>query len=112
MHLPRRFGCCIATVNENGIKHFPISVPYALQHPGYVTPPQAPMRAGPAKPVPSRGEEGIGYDNEFTRRNATFMAWNLMRMASMIRRSGGIPDWGNQRSEWEAGCRFDHPEVR
>nr|NIP59496.1 flavodoxin family protein [Gemmatimonadota bacterium]NIR79909.1 flavodoxin family protein [Gemmatimonadota bacterium]NIT88628.1 flavodoxin family protein [Gemmatimonadota bacterium]NIU32443.1 flavodoxin family protein [Gemmatimonadota bacterium]NIU36939.1 flavodoxin family protein [Gemmatimonadota bacterium] len=22
---------------------------------------------------------------------------------------GGVPAHGNQRSAWEAGCRFDHP---
>jgi hypothetical protein len=32
-----------------------------------------------------------------------------MHMARMLKDNGGIPAHGNQRSEWEAGCRFDHP---
>jgi hypothetical protein len=32
----------------------------------------------------------------------------------MLKRSGGVPAHGNQRSEWEAGCRLDadNPEHR
>ena len=30
-----------------------------------------------------------------------------MRLARMLRDAGGIPAHGNQRSEWDAGCRFD-----
>lgn len=105
-----RVGGCIVTGNEDGIKHCSMSVLYALQHLGYVIPPQADAGwIGEAGPGPSYGDDGIGYANDFTQRNATFMAWNLMHMAAMIRRAGGIPAWGNQRSEWEAGCRFDHP---
>ncbi len=40
---------------------------------------------------------------------STFMTWNLMHMARMIKDAGGIPAHGNQRSEWVAGCRPDHP---
>ncbi len=50
-----------------------------------------------------------GYDNEFTQRNTTFMAWNLMHMARMLKDAGGIPAHGNQRDRWDAGCRFDYP---
>ena len=32
-----------------------------------------------------------------------------MRLARVIRNAGGIPVHGNQRSEWEAGCRLDYP---
>ena len=41
-------------------------------------------------------------------------AGNLMRLARMLRDAGGIPAHGNQRSEWDAGCRFDfeNPEYR
>ncbi|MGB0135540.1 flavodoxin family protein [Dokdonella sp.] len=105
-----RVGGCIVTGNEDGIKHCSMSVLYALQHLGYVIPPQADAGwIGEAGPGPSYGDDGLGYDNDFTQRNATFMAWNLMHMAAMIQRAGGIPGYGNQRSEWEAGCRFDHP---
>jgi hypothetical protein len=37
------------------------------------------------------------------------MAWNLMHFARMLKDMGGIPAHGNQRSLWDAGCRFDHP---
>lgn len=29
--------------------------------------------------------------------------------ARMLRAAGGIPAHGNQRSQWDAVCRFDHP---
>src|ERR1700679_3918854 len=32
----------------------------------------------------------LGYDNDFTNRNATFMAWNLMHTARMLKDNGGI----------------------
>ena len=55
-----------------------------------------------------------GPENDFTNRNTTFMTWNLMHVARMIRDAGGIPAHGNQRSEWDAGCRSDfvNPEYR
>jgi hypothetical protein len=42
------------------------------------------------------------------------MTWNLMHMARMLKDAGGIPAHGNQRSEWDAGCRFDfaNPQYR
>ena len=39
----------------------------------------------------------------------TFMTWNLMHVARMLKDAGGIPAHANQRSEWDAGCRFDFP---
>ncbi len=35
------------------------------------------------------------------------MTWNLLHLARMLRDAGGIPAHNNQRSEWDAGCRFD-----
>jgi multimeric flavodoxin WrbA len=109
-----RVGGCLITGNEDGIKHCSMSILYGLQHLGYVIPPQADAGwIGEAGPGPSYGDEGengpVGFDNEFTQRNTTFMTWNLMHMALMLEQAGGIPAHGNQRSEWEAGCRFDHP---
>lgn len=105
-----RVGGCLVTGNEDGVKHCSMSVLYALQHLGYVIPPQADAGwIGEAGPGPSYLDEGGGRDNDFTNRNTTFMTWNLMHMAKMIKRAGGIPAHGNQRSEWEAGCRFDFP---
>jgi len=109
-----RVGGCLITGNEDGIKHCSMSILYGLQHLGYVIPPQADAGwIGEAGPGPSYGDEGengpVGFENEFTQRNTTFMTWNLMHMALMLDQAGGIPAHGNQRSEWEAGCRFDHP---
>jgi hypothetical protein len=48
-------------------------------------------------------------DNDFTNRNTTFMTWNLLHLARMLKDHGGIPAHGSQRSECDAGCRFDFP---
>jgi hypothetical protein len=32
-----------------------------------------------------------------------------MPLATMLQNAGGVPAHGNQRSHWEAGLRFDHP---
>ncbi len=106
-----KVGGCIITGNEDGIKHCAMSLLYALQHLGYTIPPQADAGwIGEAGPGPSYGDEGSGGPrNDFTQRNTTFMTWNLMHMAKMLKDAGGIPGHGNQRSEWDAGCRFDHP---
>jgi hypothetical protein len=37
------------------------------------------------------------------------MTWNLLHLARMLKDAGGVPAHGNQRSEWDAGCRFDFP---
>ncbi len=50
-----------------------------------------------------------GPENDFTNRNTTFMTWNLLHMARMLKDAGGIPAHGNQRSQWDAGRRFDFP---
>jgi len=110
-----RVGGCLVTGNEDGIKHCSMTVLYALQHLGYTIAPQADAGwIGEAGPGPSYGDDGAGYDNEFTQRNTTFMTWNLMHLARMLKDAGGIPAHGNQRSEWEAGCRFDfdNPDYR
>jgi len=42
------------------------------------------------------------------------MSFNLMHLASLLQRNGGVPAFGNQRTEWDAGCRpdFENPEHR
>ncbi|MFE7393325.1 flavodoxin family protein [Streptomyces sp. NPDC057582] len=106
-----RAGGCLITGNEDGVKHCAMNVLYSLQHLGYTIPPQADAGwIGEAGPGPSYLDPGSGGpDNEFTKRNTTFMTWNLMHLAAMLKRAGGIPAHGNQRSEWDAGCRFDFP---
>ena len=106
-----RVGGCLVTGNEDGIKHCALSVLYSLQHLGYVVPPQADAGwIGEAGPGPSYLDPGSGGpENDFTNRNTTFMTWNLLHLARMLKDAGGIPAHGNQRSEWDAGCRFDFP---
>ncbi len=106
-----RVGGCIVTGNEDGAKHCAMNILYSLQHIGYLIPPQADSGwVGEAGPGPSYCDEGSGGpQNDFTQRNTTFAAWNMMHLARMLKEAGGIPAHGNQRSEWEAGCRFDHP---
>jgi multimeric flavodoxin WrbA len=106
-----RVGGCVVTGNEDGAKHCSMNVLYSLQHLGYVIPPQADCAwLGEAGPGPSYLDDGSGGpENDFTNRNTTFMAWNLLHLARMVKDAGGIPAHGNQRSEWDAGCRFDFP---
>lgn len=106
-----KVGGCVITGNEDGIKHCSMSILYSLQHIGYTIPPQADAGwIGEAGPGPSYCDEGSGGpQNEFTQRNTTFMTWNLMHLARMLKEAGGIPAYGNQRSKWDAGCDFGHP---
>lgn len=113
-------GGCLITGNEDGIKHCAMDVLYSLQHLGYSIPPQADAGwIGEAGPGPSYGDDDgkggkYGFDNDFTNRNATFMTWNLMHLAKILKDAGGFPTEGNQRSKWDAGARFDfeNPEYR
>jgi hypothetical protein len=111
-----RVGGCLLTGNEDGVKHCAMNVLYSLQHLGYTIPPQADAGwIGEAGPGPSYLDPGSGGpENDFTNRNTTFATWNLMHLGAMLKRAGGIPAHGNQRSEWDAGCRFDfeNPEHR
>lgn len=106
-----RVGGCIITGNEDGAKHCAMNIFYSLQHIGYLIPPQADAAwLGEAGPGPSYLDAGSGGpENDFTNRNVTFMTWNLLHMARLLKDAGGIPAHGNQRSLWEAGCRFDMP---
>lgn len=101
----------IITGNEDGIKHCAMNLLYSLQHLGYLIPPNADAGwVGEAGPGPSYGDDGkVGLDNDFTQRNTTFMSWNLMHLARMLKDAGGIPAYGNQRTAWDKGERFDHP---
>jgi len=106
-----RVGGCVVTGNEDGIKHCAMNILYSLQHLGYTVPPQADCGwVGDAGPGLSYADEGSGGpDNDFTQRNTTFMTWNLLHLARLLKDAGGVPAHGNQRTAWDAGCRFDHP---
>jgi multimeric flavodoxin WrbA len=111
-----RVAGCIITGNEDGAKHCAMNILYSLQHLGYTIPPQADSGwLGEAGPGPSYLDDGSGGpENDFTNRNTTFLTWNLMHLARLLKDAGGIPAYGNQRSAWDAGCRFDfeNPEHR
>ena len=71
-----------------------------------------PTPAGSATPAQGHSylDEGSGgLENEFTQRNTTFMTWYLMHFARMLKDAGGVPAHGNQRTGWDMGQRFDHP---
>ena len=110
-----KVGGAIITGNEDGVKHSAMSILYSLQHIGFVIPPAADAGwIGEVGPGPSYLDPGSGGpDNDFTNRNTTFMAWNLLHLARMLKDAGGIPAYGNLRQEWNAGERFGfNPEYR
>jgi multimeric flavodoxin WrbA len=106
-----KVGGCVITGNEDGAKHCAMNMLYSLQHIGCTIPPQADAAwLGGVGPGPSYLDEGSGGpENDFTNRNTTFMTWNLLHFALMLKNNGGIPAYGNQRSKWDAGCRFENP---
>ncbi len=93
--------------------------PQALRHEHPLQPPAHRLRHPPQADAGWIGEAGPGPsyldadsggpENDFTNRNTTFAAWNLMHLAALLKRAGGIPAYGNQRPAWNAGCRFDAP---
>ncbi len=117
-------GGCVITGNEDGIKHCAMDILYALQHIGYMVPPQADCGwIGEAGPGPSYGDtewDGqkidppVGFDNEFTNRNTTFMAWNLMHTARMLKDNDGITAVGNTVKDWQhvTNATSDNPEYK
>src|SRR3989344_411909 len=115
-----KVGGSLITGNEDGVKHCTMNTLYSLQHLGCVIPPQADAgwigEVGPGASYGDAEKDGkrVGFDNDFTNRNTTFMTWNLMHIAKMLKDNGGIPAYGNQRSKWDAGARFDfqNPEYR
>jgi len=111
-----RVGGCLITGNEDGAKHCAMNILYSLQHLGYTIPPQADAAwVGEAGPGPSYLDDGSGGpDNDFTNRNTTFMTWNLLHLARMLREHNGIPAHGNQKDHWRAASapHHDNPEHR
>lgn len=107
-----KVGGVVVTGNEDGIKHVAMTVGYALNHLGFVLPPQSDCGwIGEAGPGPSFGDDDgegghVGFDNEFTQRNTTIMTWNLLHLARMLEAAGGLPSEGNDRNAWDKGERF------
>lgn len=104
-----RVGGCLISGNEDGGKHCSMEILYSLQHLGFTLPPQADSYwVGEAGPGPSYcDKDSGGPENDFTNRNTTFLTWNLLHLARLLKDNGGIPAYGNQRSKWNEGCRFD-----
>ncbi|MDQ3064790.1 MAG: flavodoxin family protein [bacterium] len=111
-----KVGGCLITGNEDGVKHCAMNILYSLQHIGYTIPPQSDAGwIGKIGPGPSYlDKDSGGPESDFTNRNTTFMTWNLMHLAKILKDNGGIPAYGNQRSKWDEGERFDfeNPEYR
>lgn len=103
-----KVGGALITGNEDGVKHCAMNILYSLQHVGFTIPPQADAGwIGDIGPGPSYLDEGSGGpENDFTNRNTTFMTWNLLHMAAILKQSP-IPAFGNLPKEWKAGTRFD-----
>ncbi|KAA5827929.1 flavodoxin family protein [Algibacter amylolyticus] len=119
-----KVGGCMVTGNEDGVKHCAMGILYSLQHVGYSIPPQADCGwIGEVGPGPSYGdtewkgeklEKPKGFGSDFTNRNTTFMTYNLLHLASMLKKQGGYPSYGNSREDWDDGRRwnFENPEYR
>ena len=111
-----KVGGCIITGNEDGVKHCAMGILYALQHIGYSIPPQADAGwIGEVGPGPSYLDKESGaQENDFTNRNTTFMTYNLLHLAKMLKEKNGYPAYGNSRKEWDNGNRwnFENPEYR
>jgi multimeric flavodoxin WrbA len=110
-----KVGGAVVTGNEDGVKHCAMTILYALSHLGYTIPPQADCGwIGEIGPGASYGDDGAGYDNDFTRRNTTIMSWNLLHMARKLKDTDGLSNHGNDRKALKAGCSFDfeNPEHR
>jgi hypothetical protein len=73
---------------------------YSLQHVGYSIPPQGDASwIGEAGPGPSYGDlldDGAraGLNNDFINSNTTFMTWNLLHLARLLKTPAASPPTG------------------
>jgi multimeric flavodoxin WrbA len=106
-----KVGGTLITGNEDGLKHCAMNILYSLSHLGMTVPPQVDAGwIGEVGPGPSYKDEESGAEkNEFTNRNTTFMTWNMLHFAKMLKDNRGIPSHGNVKANWDAGCNFDFP---
>lgn len=119
-----KVGGCMVTGNEDGVKHCAMGILYAMQHIGYSIPPQADCGwIGEVGPGPSYGDTEwkgekidppVGFETEFTNKMVTFMTYNLLHLASMLKKQGGYSNYGNSADKWGNGERweFENPEYR
>ncbi|WP_179333587.1 flavodoxin family protein [Winogradskyella costae] len=119
-----KVGGCMVTGNEDGVKHCAMGILYSLQHVGYSIPPQADCGwIGEVGPGPSYGDTKwkdksinppVGFNSEFTNRNTTFMTYNLLHLAKLLKENKGYSNYGNSREAWDSGTHwsFENPEYR
>lgn len=111
-----KVGAAMITGNEDGVKHCSSNILYSLQHIGFTIPPEADAGwIGEIGPGPSYLDEGSGGPkNDFTNRHITFMTWNTLHFARMLKDAGGVPAYGNMAKEWKDGNKFgfSNPEYR
>lgn len=111
-----KVGGAVITGNEDGVKHCAMNVLYSLQHIGFTIPPGADAGwIGAIGPGPSYLDENSGGpESEFTNRNITFMTYNLLHTAKLIKDAGGIPAVGNVPEKWSESdlYGFANPEYR
>jgi len=119
-----KVGGCVITGNEDGVKHCAMGILYSLQHIGYSIPPQADCGwIGEVGPGPSYGdtewkgeklENPVGFNSDFTNKNTTFMTYNLLHLAAMLKSYNGYSNYGNSKKDWDNGSRweFENPEYR
>lgn len=100
--------------NEDGVKNSAKHLLYGLQHMGYTIPPTSETGwIGPIGPGPSYLDEGSGGpENDYTNKTSTFMTWNLLHLARILKDVGGIPAVGNVPGEWESDPGNANPEYR
>lgn len=111
-----KVGAAMITGNEDGLKHCTSNILYSLQHIGFTIPPEADAGwIGEVGPGPSYLDEGSGGpENDFTNRHITFMTWNTLHFARLLKDAGGVPAYGNLAKEWKDGNHFGFsiPEYR
>lgn len=103
-----KVGACIITGNEDGVKHCSSGILYSLTHMGYSIPPQADTGwIGEIGPGPSYLDKEAGAKNhEFTNKNTTFMTYNVLQLAKLLKENEGYSSYGNSGPAWEDGERW------
>lgn len=106
-------GGCLITGNEDGAKHCSMNILYSLAHMGFSIPPQPDAAwLGEYGPGPSyRDDNSGGPENNSTNRNVTFMTYNLLYLARMLKDNQGYPAYGNSAKAWQKGERFGFPSL-
>lgn len=111
-----KVGGSVITGNEDGVKHCAMNILYSLQHIGFTIPPNADAGwIGEIGPGPSYlDKDSGGPESNFTNRNITFMTYNLLHMAKMLKEHDGLPAQGNIPKRWNDGDHFGfhNPEYR